>query len=402
MIDPKLRLSDTLATVTRRVKQFEPEVCRALKGHYHLCLHSESGSQRNLFISIGEESARLVDSSSAEVDLRLKLRETDFVSLIAGSTDPFTLFTNERLLLHDGRGNAVPFAAGRRLLQTLLVEWRIDSTSVAAIEAHAARLAGRTHVDRVTGCEADEFFARYARPGVPVILGGMARDWPLTSLDPQTLGERFGGYQVAVFSDLVEDAGTSNEGKQAVQTSGRVFTNMPLREFIQMSFSGPRRLGDLSRVTPYITAHSLPDELLEWIEYPPFFPREAFVRPKMWMGPSHTETPLHRDLIDNFLAQVWGFKQMRLISPAHTAKLYAIAENLNPYYQPSQLDADRPDLAQFPMCADVPYTDCVLSPGDILYLPAGWWHRVRSLEPSLSVNFFALNQAPSSISSTSA
>ncbi|KAK6853444.1 hypothetical protein PG990_009448 [Apiospora arundinis] len=37
---------------------------------------------------------------------------------------------------------------------------------------------------------------------------------------------------------------------------------------------------------------------------------------------------------------------------------------------------------------DVPYVDCILNPGDTLYIPIGWWHYVRGLSVSFSVSFW--------------
>jgi lysine-specific demethylase 8 len=37
---------------------------------------------------------------------------------------------------------------------------------------------------------------------------------------------------------------------------------------------------------------------------------------------------------------------------------------------------------------DIPYVDCILEPGDTLYIPVGWWHYVRSLSVSFSVSFW--------------
>ena len=390
-------LAVTIDTLTRRVGQFEPEVCSNLRGDYRLQLRDESGPGRKFYISVTESSARLGESGPAQVDLEIDLTGADFVSLIAGSTDPFTLCTNQRLLLRDGAGNPKPFASGRRLLQTLQVEWRTDSKAVAAIDSRAAEVGDRVRIDRESELDADAFFARYGSPGVPVILAGAASEWPLKSLGPQALCDRVGDYQMAVFSDVATNEAGGDEGRSVVSTAGRVFTSMSLRVFIGSFFLAQRHLRDLGRLAPYVTAHSIPDPLLELIDYPPYFAKQAFVRPKLWVGPSETLTPLHRDLVDNFLVQVWGFKQLRLISPAHTGRLYPEHEGLNPYYEPSKLDADVPDLERFPACADVPFVDCVLAPGDIIYMPAGWWHRVRSLEPSLSINFFALNQRPRSI-----
>ena len=44
--------------------------------------------------------------------------------------------------------------------------------------------------------------------------------------------------------------------------------------------------------------------------------------------------------------------------------------------------------AAFPLLARAQYTETVLRPGDALYIPHGVWHYVRSLETSLSVNFW--------------
>jgi ribosomal protein L16 Arg81 hydroxylase len=37
--------------------------------------------------------------------------------------------------------------------------------------------------------------------------------------------------------------------------------------------------------------------------------------------------------------------------------------------------------------AEATRKEVVLSPGEGLFIPVGWWHHVRALEPSLSVSF---------------
>ncbi|CAP70263.1 uncharacterized protein PODANS_3_3460, partial [Podospora anserina S mat+] len=34
------------------------------------------------------------------------------------------------------------------------------------------------------------------------------------------------------------------------------------------------------------------------------------------------------------------------------------------------------------------YVDCILEPGETLYIPVGWWHYVRGLSVSFSVSFW--------------
>eukprot|EP01045_Picozoa_sp_COSAG04_P025544 COSAG04_NODE_3371_length_2880_cov_7.944984_2_plen_111_part_00 len=43
---------------------------------------------------------------------------------------------------------------------------------------------------------------------------------------------------------------------------------------------------------------------------------------------------------------------------------------------------------RFPAVRQAEYTEAVLGPGDALFIPHGHWHYVRSLETSLSVNFW--------------
>ncbi len=45
-------------------------------------------------------------------------------------------------------------------------------------------------------------------------------------------------------------------------------------------------------------------------------------------------------------------------------------------------------LDKFPLLAQAEYSETILGPGDALYMPAGVWHYVRSLETSLSINYW--------------
>ena len=46
------------------------------------------------------------------------------------------------------------------------------------------------------------------------------------------------------------------------------------------------------------------------------------------------------------------------------------------------------DMDRFPLLAEATFTEAVLGPGDALFIPAGWWHYVRSLSTSFSVNYW--------------
>jgi ribosomal protein L16 Arg81 hydroxylase len=53
-----------------------------------------------------------------------------------------------------------------------------------------------------------------------------------------------------------------------------------------------------------------------------------------------------------------------------------------------QVDVDVPDTEQFPLFASLDHWDCILEPGDMLFIPPKWWHYVKSLTVSFSVSFW--------------
>lgn len=117
-------------------------------------------------------------------------------------------------------------------------------------------------------------------------------------------------------------------------------------------------------------------------EWPDYF--EKWDTPRVWLGPAGTVTPLHCDYDDNLFAQIWGHKRVLLYSPASADLLYL--KEFNPILFGSPFDPEQPDYEHFPLAQSAVSVECILGPGDLLYLPAGWFHHVRALAFSLSVN----------------
>ncbi len=99
-----------------------------------------------------------------------------------------------------------------------------------------------------------------------------------------------------------------------------------------------------------------------------------------WLGPAGTVTPFHHDLTNNFMIQLSGRKRVRLIAPCETPKLYNQRHCFTP------VDGRAIDTQRFPAMAGVPVPECVLEPGEVLFLPVGWWHFVEALDISVTVS----------------
>ena len=58
-------------------------------------------------------------------------------------------------------------------------------------------------------------------------------------------------------------------------------------------------------------------------------------------------------------------------------------------------DLDDPDLTRFPLFDHARGVRFRLGPGEMLFVPAGWWHTARILSPSVTVSINGLNRANS-------
>ena len=109
------------------------------------------------------------------------------------------------------------------------------------------------------------------------------------------------------------------------------------------------------------------------------FDASEFCNPKyqetstaLWFGPAGTLTPLHHDTCNILFTQIWGEKRFILIPPSqqdlfeHSTSMYCHANPEEKSLSDQQIE-------------------CVLKPGQTLFIPAGWWHQVRSLTPSISL-----------------
>jgi lysine-specific demethylase 8/hypoxia-inducible factor 1-alpha inhibitor (HIF hydroxylase) len=121
-------------------------------------------------------------------------------------------------------------------------------------------------------------------------------------------------------------------------------------------------------------------------------------RMNLWVGPGGHMECLHYDPTDGTLIQLHGAKQVVLFPPSQTANLYPF-----PFYVHlrhgmkvrswfSQVYPDRPDFEAFPRFHQALNHRCdlVLQQGEVLYIPAGWWHEVTALGDGMvcSVNRF--------------
>ncbi|XP_070617020.1 bifunctional peptidase and arginyl-hydroxylase JMJD5 [Erythrolamprus reginae] len=236
-------------------------------------------------------------------------------------------------------------------------------------------LAEGTPVSRARRPSLQRFRERFLLPKAPVVLEGVVDHWPCLrkwSVDyllrlagnrtvPVELGARY----------------TDQDWSQNLMT---------VAEFIS-------RFVEQENPKGYLAQHQLFDqipELKEDIGIPDYCclgkNDEEEITINAWFGPSGTVSPLHQDPQQNFLVQVMGRKYIRLFSPEDSEKLYPHEGHL--LHNTSQVDVEDPDLVKFPQFKAAAFQDCILSPGEVLFIPANYWHYVRALDTSFSVSFW--------------
>lgn len=232
-------------------------------------------------------------------------------------------------------------------------------------------------VPRVPKLSRQAFLDDFYSLNRPVVMTGAMDDWrALTEWTGDNLKRRLGDRVVEVQANRNSDA-----NYEINQT--KLKKDMRFGDFVDITETG----GQTNNY--YITANNTGKnqaalrELWDDIVLFPDYLRndDPNNRGFFWFGPAGTVTPLHHDLTNNFMAQVRGRKLIRLIAPYDYPYVY------NTRHCYSAVDLDRVDYDRFPLFREATVIDLVIGPGDLFFLPVGWWHYVRGLDISITMTF---------------
>ena len=254
---------------------------------------------------------------------------------------------------------------------------------VAALgRAHASAEPERTQVERRTTPSADEFFRAYWAAHRPVVLTDVTAKWPaLRKWTPAWFRRVLGDATIEITADREADP------------------------FYDMNYKAHRKRVRMDRFIDQICAAGTTNDLYmvshnRTMTRPRFRallddvkPPRALFEPlrasatSLWIGPAGTLTPLHHDTTNILFCQIYGRKRIELVSPHETALL---VDPVHGFY--SSVDLDRLADASHPALRAMTVKSVVVGPGDALYIPAGWWHRVTSLDVSISFSLLGFRR----------
>ncbi|MDQ8044614.1 MAG: cupin-like domain-containing protein [Solirubrobacteraceae bacterium] len=250
-------------------------------------------------------------------------------------------------------------------------EWFLDN------ERRLNRMSSQYgEVPRVHKPSRQEFLDNFYSQNRPVVITGALDDWDaIKKWNGDYLKEKCGDKVVEVQANRNSDA---NYEMNAVKHK----KEMKFAEIVDIIESG------VETNDWYITANNSGKnkaaliDLWDDITFPEYLdPNHVNGNGFFWYGPAGTVTPIHHDLTNNFMAQVRGSKRVKIIAPSDSPFVY------NDRHCFSPVDLENIDLEKFPDMAKVNVFDVDIHPGDLFFLPVGWWHHVRGLELSITMTF---------------
>jgi hypothetical protein len=98
-----------------------------------------------------------------------------------------------------------------------------------------------------------------------------------------------------------------------------------------------------------------------------------------WSG---STVPLHYDIDYShvFLNQFHGRKRIVLFSHDESDKIYH-----HPYTVASYIDVNNPDYENYPALRNVVGYECMLYPGETIFMPSGYWHYIEYTDGGYSM-----------------
>jgi lysine-specific demethylase 8 len=249
------------------------------------------------------------------------------------------------------------------------------------------RIVGR--VERVGALRREEFEERFALPGRPVVIAGAIEHWPARQLwSPEQLGPRLGALKLRYKRSRshVHPDFEAAQGEGANPAAAFATCEAPFGEFLQ-ALQGPEasrwlftgdeepllraRPGSGRQVSPALAP------LLGDFELPPYFDAQRLYTVWTWFSAAGVRTWLHYDnnACHNLNAQIRGSKRCWLFPPAALERFYPFElDAAIPAHNCSRVHVERPDYGRFPRFREAECLEGELGEGDLLFLPAFWFH----------------------------
>ncbi|MGC8520714.1 MAG: cupin-like domain-containing protein [Steroidobacteraceae bacterium] len=228
----------------------------------------------------------------------------------------------------------------------------------------------------------------------PAVLRGAVREWPAVGAglkSPAALVEYLLGLDQGEAVPLIT---------APARVKGRFFYREDMcspnfeRRTAPLAAGLRALLGHLDDAEPpaiYVESAPVPQCLPTFTRFHTLALLDSAIAPRIWIGNKVT-VQTHFDFYSNIACVVAGRRHFTLFPPEQLANLYPSSLDVTLAGVPvSMVSPDAPDHDRYPRfhMAQAHAQVVELGPGDALFIPYGWWHRVESLAPlNVLVNYW--------------
>ncbi len=208
-------------------------------------------------------------------------------------------------------------------------------------------------VPRIQRPDVADFRRRFEIPRQPVVITGAIDHWKaIGRWSPDYFAEHLGNEKLPV-SICEEEPPEGGPVPPELLMKSKI-VKMLIKDYLAEMATGSRKT-----YVPGMPLKSNLPMLLDDIDTPPYREEGSTASPRIWFG-SRVIGPLHYDPTNNLFSTI---------------------------PQMSQASINQPDYARFPRLRKAAPLIADLAPGDLLFLPAGWWHQVTTPTPTISIDF---------------
>ena len=229
----------------------------------------------------------------------------------------------------------------------------------------------------------EKFMSEYGFPNKPVVISDGAWDWKAWSL--WTLNffkSEYGRTRLKVTKNL-------SEGK----TRANIMTVSEYIDYVQhFEEDNPYYLRDWTLEIDFpelLDDYTIPSYFQNWLDRIPIEENRPWWMWKGWkgwifIGPKRTGTQPHEDVVNSsaWLALIQGKKKWAILPPDNGQYLYE-----------GKADVLASNYEKYPLLAKANPIYYTQQPGEIVFVPSGWWHQVHNEDVSISLSGNFINES---------
>lgn len=241
---------------------------------------------------------------------------------------------------------------------------------------------------------ATEFRDRIVPRARPVVMRGLAADWPLVLMakaGPDRWLAALSANASAAPVDIIR-ADPDEQGRFHYRPDGEKLNFIRGHASLPVFLAVLREQAQLERPFAMAVQGLLADRHVRGFKdrHPtPLVPGEC--EPRLWIG-NASKVATHNDPVDNIAVVVAGRRRFTLFPPDSEDNLYMGPASPTPAGTPvSMVHVTAPDLDRFPRFAAAwdAAEQAELRPGDAIFIPKDWFHHVEALDPlNMLVNYW--------------